>query len=156
MMPGALLHAHNFHWTQMKGDQNQWVLKARDASYAADKSSLILADAELSMTAKDGRNMALVAPRARLTLNGNHISGANLSGGLVVHYGEFTLTTEKATFSPDTDQLAAPGPVSILGPNMSVSGVGLTGHPKAEVFELLQQVSTRIVPRQKSAPVKGS
>jgi LPS export ABC transporter protein LptC len=156
LMPGALLHAHNFHWTQMKGDQSQWVLKAKDASYAADKSSLILADAELSMTAKDGRHMALVAPRARLRLEGNHISGADLSGGLVVHYGEFVLTTEKATFAPDADQLEAPGPVSIQGPNVSVNGVGLTGHPKAEVFNLLKQVSTRIVPRQRSALVKGS
>jgi hypothetical protein len=30
-VPDALLHAHNFHWTQMKGDENQWVLKAKDA-----------------------------------------------------------------------------------------------------------------------------
>jgi LPS export ABC transporter protein LptC len=156
LIPGALLHARNFHWTQMKGDQSQWVLRAKDASYAADKSSLMLAEAELSMTAKDGRHLALVAPRARLRLDGKHISSADLSGGLVVHYGEFILTTEKATFAPDADQLDAPGPVSIQGPNVSVSGVGLTGHPKAEVFHLLKQVSTRIVPRQKSALVKGS
>ena len=38
LMPNSLLHAHNFHWTQMKGSQNQWVLKAKDASYAADSS----------------------------------------------------------------------------------------------------------------------
>jgi hypothetical protein len=25
IVPDALLHAHNFHWTQMKGDENQWV-----------------------------------------------------------------------------------------------------------------------------------
>ena len=34
LVPGSLLHAHNFHWTQMKAGQRQWVLTADDASYA--------------------------------------------------------------------------------------------------------------------------
>jgi hypothetical protein len=92
-VPDALLHAHNFHWTQMKGDENQWVLKAKDASYAADKTSLVLSGADLSMIAKDGKSFELFAPAALLKLNGNHVSSANLSGGLVVHYGDFVLTT---------------------------------------------------------------
>ena len=37
IVPGALLHAHNFNWTQMRGDRSQWVLKAKDASYSNDK-----------------------------------------------------------------------------------------------------------------------
>ncbi|MGH7917680.1 MAG: hypothetical protein ACREQE_09440, partial [Candidatus Binataceae bacterium] len=49
MMPGALLHAHNFHWTQMKGGQRQWVLTARDANYAAGKTSMVLKDARLTL-----------------------------------------------------------------------------------------------------------
>jgi LPS export ABC transporter protein LptC len=156
LVPGSLLHAHNFHWTQMKGDQSQWVLKAGDASYSADKTSLVLTNAELSMTDKDGKHLALVAPRAKLKLNGNHVSSANLSGGLTAHYGEFILTTEEATFSPDSDQIDAPGLVKIDGQGLSVSGTGLSGHPKAESFELLKQVTTRIMPRQKGANSKVS
>lgn len=151
LAPDSLLHAHNFHWTQMKGGQNQWVLKAKDASYAADKTSLVLIGAELSMTATDGKRLELVAPQARLRLSGNHISSADLGGGLIVHYGDFVLSTEKATFAPDNDQLEAPGAVRIEGEGLTVTGVGLSGHPKAEVFQLLNQVSTEITPRHKGA-----
>ena len=134
----------------MKGDQSQWVLwrPRGDASYSADKTSLVLTNAELSMTDKDGKHLALVAPHAKLALSGNHVSSANLSGGLTAHYGDFILTTEEATFSPDSDQIDASGLVKIDGQGLSVSGTGLSGHPKAESFELLKQVTTRILPRQ--------
>jgi len=151
LMPDSLLHAHNFHWTQMKGSQNQWVLRAKDASYAADKLSLVLSGAELAMTATDGKRIALLAPQARLRLNGHHISSADLGGGIVVHYGNFVISTDKATFAPDNDQLDAPGSVKIEGEGLTVTGVGLSGHPKAETFQLLKQVSTEITPREKGA-----
>jgi len=155
-VPDALLHAHNFHWTQMKGDENQWVLKAKDATYAADKTSLVLSGADLSMIAKDGKSFELFAPAALLKLNGNHVSSAALSGGLIVHYGDFVLTTSEARFSPDDDRLEASGLVKIQGQGLTVTGIGLSGHPKAELFELLQQVSTEIVPRHKGAASKLS
>jgi LPS export ABC transporter protein LptC len=151
IVPGALLHAHNFHWTQMKGGQSQWVLKARDATYSADKTSLVLGDATVSMTGKDGKPIGLFAPVANLKLAGNHVTSAHLSGGVTMNDGGFVLTTDDATFSPDDDRIEAPGPVKIDGKGLSVTGIGLTGHPKAETFELLKRVSTRILPRQKGA-----
>lgn len=156
LVPGALLHAHNFHWTQMKGDQSQWVLKARDASYSSDRTTLNLTDPYLSMTTRDGKSFSVSSQSAVLALQGNHVSTATLKGGVAIHYGEFVVTTEEATIAPDNDQLNAPGLVKIDGRGMSVSGVGLTGHPKAQFFELLKQVSTRIEPGQKVEKSKVS
>ena len=151
VVPGALLHAHNFHWTQMKGSQSQWVLKARDATYSNDKTSLVLSEAQVSMPGKDGKPIGLFAPVATLKLVGNHVVSAHLSGGVTVDYSDFVLTTADATFTPDEDRIQAPGPVKIEGEGLTVTGIGLTGHPKAETFQLLNQVSTRIMPRQKGA-----
>ena len=155
-VPGSLLHAHNFHWTQMKGDKSQWVLQAGEANYSDDKTSVILQNPELAMTASDGKHVALSAKLAKLTMDGNHIKSANLSGGLVAHYGDFVVTTDEATFSPDSDTLEAPGKVAIAGPDINVTGIGLNGHPKAEVFELLKQVTTQITPRQTDNHAKAS
>ena len=154
--PDTLLHAHSFHWTQIKGDQSQWVLKARDASYSADRTGVTLADAQLSMIARDGKSFQLFAPTATLTLNGNHVRRASLGGGLSVHYGDFQLTTPDAVFSPDSDSLNAPGPVTIHGEGLTVNGIGLSGNPKAQIFQLQKQVSTRIVPREEGAAAKPS
>jgi LPS export ABC transporter protein LptC len=156
LLPDSLLHAHNFHWTQMKGSQNQWVLRAKDASYASDKTSLVLSGVDLMMTATDGKRTELVANEAHLKLNGNHISTANLAGGIVVHYGDYVISTEKAVFTPDIDQIEAPGAVKIEGNGLTITGVGMTGHPKAEVFQVLNQVSTEISPRHTGASSKLS
>jgi LPS export ABC transporter protein LptC len=151
IVPGALLHAHNFHWTQMHGGRSQWVLKAQDASYANDKASIILDQPRLSMTAQDGKKVLLRAASAKLGISGNHINRADLSGGLTVDYGDFVLATDQATFLPDADQLQAPGLVHITGPGLHVTGIGLTGHPKEQTFSLLKQVTTQIDPKRQGS-----
>jgi LPS export ABC transporter protein LptC len=151
IVPGALLHAHNFNWTQMRGDQSQWVLKASDASYSNDKTSILLVRPQLSMTLQDGKHLSLAASRAVLTVHGNHISRAEMSGGLTVDYGDFILMTDTATFLPDDDQIHAPGAVKINGAGLDVAGVGLSGHPKAQTFQLLKKVKTIIDEKRRSA-----
>jgi len=156
LLPTSLLHAHNFHWTQMKGETNQWVLAAKDASYSNDKTTVTLTEATVSLTTDDGKKVTLTAPAALLTLEGNHVKRAQLSGGIVVHYGDYTVTTDQADFLPDDDQLQAPGMVKIEGHGMTVSGIGMRGHTKTETFELLKEVNTQVVPKQKGGDAKVS
>jgi LPS export ABC transporter protein LptC len=150
LVPNALLHAHNLKWTQMSGGQSQWHLSAREASYSHDKTSLVLTDAELSMVSKDGKNVEVSAPRAEISVTGNHINQAHLSGGLRINYGDFVLKTAEATFSPDKDVVNAPGQVEVQGQGMTVTGVGLTGHPNERNFTLLSQTNTVVIPKKSS------
>lgn len=156
LLPSSLLHARNLHWTQMKGVANQWVLAAKDASYSNDKTSVTLTQAIVSLTTEDGKHVKLTAPRAVITLDGNHVKRATLEGGIVAIYGDYTVTTDRAVFIPDDDRLQAPGSVKIEGQGLTVTGVGLTGHPKTETFELLNEVSTQIVPKTKGSNAKVS
>lgn len=156
VVPGSLLHARNFHWTQMKAGERQWVLTAADASYSNDKTSLTLLGAEIAMTSSDGKPVVVDAPRAVLSLNGNHVSRAVLSGGTTIHYGDFVLSTESATFSPDDDQVEAAGLVTVLGEGLKVTGVGMTGHPKTRLFELHEQVNTQFTPKHDREKSKDS
>jgi lipopolysaccharide export system protein LptC len=156
LVPGTLLHARNFHWTQMKAGQREWVLTARDASYAADKSSMTLIDANLSMVSEDGKQVNVTAPHAVLFMDGNHVHRADLSGGTIIKYGNFVLTTDAASFMPDEDKVEAPGAVTLEGEGVTVTGVGLTGNPKTQVFNLLQQVRTKFNPKKASANSKKS
>ena len=123
-MPNALLHAHNLKWTQMSGGLSKWHLSARDASYSHDKTTLLLTDAELSMVSKDGKNVDVIAPRAEISVTGNHINRAYLSGGLRINYGDFVLKTGEATFAPDKDLVSAPGEVEVEGPGADSYGRG--------------------------------
>lgn len=146
VVPGALFHARNFKWTQMKDGQSQWRLSARDASYARNKTSLSLTDAHLAMLSNDGKDVAVTAPHARVLLSGNHITRAHLSGGLTINYGDFVVTTDEATFIPARDVVTAPGKVKVVGKGLIVTGVGLKGHPKRHSFTLLNQTNTLVVP----------
>jgi LPS export ABC transporter protein LptC len=148
VLPDSLLHAKNFHWTQMKGSEMQWVLTAADASYSTDRTSVKLVGANLAMTSNDGKEVHVTAPQALLYMNGNHINRADLSGGTVIRYGDFVLSTDSASFDPDADKVEAGGLVTVEGEGVKVTGIGLSGSPKNRVFQLHQQVSTEIQPKK--------
>ena len=156
LVPGTLLHAHNFHWTQMKGDKRQWELRATEASYSEDKTSLKLVGTELSMTLDDGKEVRLRAPKAELTVDGARVKRAELSGGLELNYGAVVLKTTEAVYLPETDELQGGGPVQIVGEGFTVSGVGLQANPHQRVFGLLHQVSTQLNPGVARVAAKNS
>jgi LPS export ABC transporter protein LptC len=146
VLPGTLLHAHNFHWTQMKGDDKQWELRAREASYANDRLSLKLVDAELSMKLDDGKDVQVRAPRAELKLAGNHVSRAELSGGLKLRYGDTVMDAADLVYLPDQDEMHSDSAVHIEGAGFKVDGVGLKARPRARLFSLQSQVISRFTP----------
>ena len=156
LVPGTLLRAHNFHWTQMKAGERQWVLTAGEADYTADKTTLKLTDAVVTMVSSDGKPVVVNAPHADLTLNGNHVTRAYLSGGTVIHFGDYVLSTDSATFMPDDDKVEAAGLVTVVGDGLKVTGVGLIGHPKTRVFQLSTQVETVVTPKKDSEKSKQS
>jgi LPS export ABC transporter protein LptC len=156
LVPGTLLRAHNFHWTQMKAGERQWVLTAGEADYSADKTMLKLTDAVVTMVSSDGKPVVVNSPHADLTMNGNHVSKAYLTGGTVIHFGDYVLSTDSATFMPDDDKVEAPGLVTVIGDGLKVTGVGLSGHPKTRVFDLHTQVQTEVMPKSKSEYPKQS
>ena len=156
LVPGTLLRAHNFHWTQMKAGERQWVLTAGEADYSADKTTLKLTDAVVTMVSSDGKPVTVNSPHADLTMNGNHVTRAYLSGGTIIHFGDYVLTTDSATFMPDDDQVEARGLVTVIGDGLKVTGVGLTGHPKTRMFELQTQVQTEVTPKKDSEKSRTS
>jgi LPS export ABC transporter protein LptC len=156
LVPGTLLRAHNFHWTQMKAGERQWVLTAGEADYSADKTTLKLTDAVVTMVSSDGKPVVVNSPHADLTLNGNHVTRAYLTGGTVIHFGDYVLSTDSATFMPDDDKVDAPGMVTIVGDGLKVTGIGLSGHPKTRVFQLQTQVETIVTPKKDSGKPKQS
>jgi LPS export ABC transporter protein LptC len=156
LVPGTLLRAHNFHWTQMKAGERQWVLTAGEADYSADKTTLKLTDAVVTMVSSDGKPVVVNSPHADLTMNGNHVTKAYLTGGTVIHFGDYVLTTDSATFMPDDDWVEAPGLVTVIGDGLKVTGVGLSGHPKTRVFDLHTQVQTEVMPKKDSEKPKQS
>jgi LPS export ABC transporter protein LptC len=156
LVPGTLLRAHNFHWTQMKAGERQWVLTAGEADYSVDKTTLKLTDAVVTMVSSDGKPVVVNSPHADLTMNGNHVTKAYLTGGTVIHFGDYVLSTDSATFMPDDDSVEAPGLVTVIGDGLKVTGVGLSGHPKTRVFELHTQVQTEVTPKKDSEKSKQS
>ena len=156
LVPGTLLRAHNFHWTQMKAGERQWVLTAGEADYSADKTMLKLTDAVVTMVSSDGKPVVVNSPHADLTMNGNHVTKAYLTGGTVIHFGDYVLSTDSATFMPDDDKVEAPGLVTVIGDGLKVTGVGLSGHPKTRVFDLQSQVQTEVMPKKDSEKPKQS
>jgi LPS export ABC transporter protein LptC len=156
VVPGSLLHARNFHWTQMKGDKEQWQLVASEASYGENRSSLTLKDTKLTMVLDDGKPLSVQAQHVDLSLSGNHVKRAEFSGGLLLDYGDVRLKTAGGVFYPDKDLLEAKGPVEISGEGFKISGVDLQAKPRARTFTLEHQVVTQLTPGAGRAIAKHS
>ena len=154
--PGSLLHARNFHWTQMKGDKQQWQLVASEASYGENRSSLTLKDTKLMMVLDDGKPLSVQARRVDLNVTGNHVNRAEFSGGLVLDYGDVRLKTAGGVFLPDSDKLESQGRVEIAGDGFKISGVDLEAQPRARTFSLKHQVVTELTAGARRAVPKHS
>jgi len=44
----------------------------------------------------------------------------------------------------------APGEIKVEGQGLTVTGVGLTGHPNQRIFTLLSQTNTVVIPKKSS------
>jgi lipopolysaccharide export system protein LptC len=154
VVPDAFLRAEKFEWTQVKAGEPQWTLSARDATYAGDRRSVTLTDADLKLTSDDGKPVSVAAPSAVLWLDGNQIERAELSGGTIIRYDDFELTTERATFLPGSSDFDAPGPVTLVGDGLKITGVGLSGNARTRKFQLREQVTTEIDSHSEAAEAR--
>ncbi|MGH7865973.1 MAG: LPS export ABC transporter periplasmic protein LptC [Candidatus Binataceae bacterium] len=144
LVPDAFVRAQKFQWTQIKAGRTQWKLNARDATYSGDRSSVTLTDAHIQSKSEDGKEVSVAAPRAVIFLDGTDVKRAQLSGGATIRYGDFELVTDNASFSPLTNDVDAPGVVTLTGNGVKITGVGLVGNAKSRQFELRQEVTTDI------------
>src|SRR5260370_40347717 len=108
----------------MKAGERQWVLTAGEASYAADKMSLKLTNAEVTMTSSDGKPVVVNAPSAVLALDGNHVVRAYLSGGTVIPFGDYILRRGSAPFIPGDQPVQPVGPPTVIGEGLKSTRQG--------------------------------
>jgi len=68
------------------------------ADYSADKTMLKLTDAVVTMVSSGRQSRWSSTRRMRiLRMNGNHVDEAYLTGGTVIHFGDYVLSTDSAT-----------------------------------------------------------
>ncbi len=141
---------NNFERSETKHGKIIWQVHAAQGRYLPGDNRAVLSDATLSVYRNDGSKVVLKAREASLQLSGASLTEAQGFGGVtVIHEGEFTVTTEVASYNRDKSLVLAPGLVKIEASSLQISGHDLELNVETQEMTLKSDVSTFIKPKGK-------
>lgn len=122
-LPGAQFMLENFHRSETKDGRTSWEVTAKRGQYFPLSQHADVVEAQVSLFQKDGKRVAITAPKARLSLSGTSLVGADITGGVVVVVDDkTTIRTDHATYDKIKDTIHTDAPVEIENEMLSVAG----------------------------------
>jgi LPS export ABC transporter protein LptC len=143
--PGLTLK--DFHRVEHKNGKKVWEIKARQGNYDAKTGQTTVSDAELFLFQSNGDSIFISSPQAILAVEDLSLNRAALSGGVKFKLNEdLTALAPEALFDKSAGLLTSAGPVQIITPTMKIEGKRLKLNLERKTVELLQNVSTVVLP----------
>lgn len=145
LLPQVAQHIRNFRRVKVKGGRMEWEITASDGQYYEERNEVVVRDPEVNFYEQDGRRRGrLTGSEGRLVLHeeGKEIDSVILTGSVVVWIDDLELRTDEATYDRASDRISAPGPVSIVGREIDVHGVGMEVDVAPQRIRLLDDVRT--------------
>jgi LPS export ABC transporter protein LptC len=159
LLPQVAQHIRNFRRVKVKGGRMEWEITASDAQYYQARNEVVVRDPEVNFYEHDGRRRGrLTGSEGRLVLHeqGKEIDSLTLTGSVVVWIEDLELHTDEATYDRASDRITAPGPVSIVGKEIDVHGVGMEVDVAPQRIRLLDDVRTVLKNEAKGSDAKAS
>lgn len=136
-----------FHRTETKNGKTSWEIKAKQGAYDASAKLAKLEQATLWLFRDNGEVVKIVAPSALVTIDGNTLTKAHISGGVELQLStNLKATSDEALLDRVTNTLSVPGKVKIERDRITLQGRGLDVDIENQVFKLARNVETVIQP----------
>ncbi|WP_455243830.1 LPS export ABC transporter periplasmic protein LptC [Petrachloros mirabilis] len=149
--PGTISQADaaisHFSFTQTKGDQVQWQVKAREARLFEQDKKAVLDGVEVTLYGSQGREMTVQGDEGTLDTATKDFILKNRSEPLIIRTESgYTIYTNYVTWKDETREFRTEEPVRIVGHGLEVKGRGLLGHMDTEEFHVLEDVHVDLAP----------
>jgi LPS export ABC transporter protein LptC len=142
---------HEFHRSEVRDGRKLWEVKGSQAHYNPESSTVTIADADLLLLGKNGKEGQLRTKQATLFMQGPTLAKAHLEKGVTAIYDQqYTLTSEEAVCDRVANTVVIPGQVKIESAGMELSGDSLKGDIDAQSFVITGNVVTVIKPNAKN------
>lgn len=150
--PGAQFMLENFHRSESKNGKTSWEVTAKRGQYFPLTQHADVEEALVSLFEKDGKRVAITAPKARLSLSGTSLVGADISNGVVVVVDDqTTIRTDHATYDKVHDKIHSDAPVQIENEMISVAGNSIDVDMVNQVVVIDGGVQTVIKPKKQES-----
>ncbi|MCA1959763.1 MAG: LPS export ABC transporter periplasmic protein LptC [Desulfomonile sp.] len=114
------MRTENFSY--MSPGAHPWKLAARSASISEALDNVSLAAPQITYFGREGGEIVLSAETGRLDRTKNNFS---VAGDVTIRYRDFLFKTNEIRYSQEESVAATDAPVSVEGPDLSLSGKGL-------------------------------
>ncbi|MEW6351509.1 MAG: LPS export ABC transporter periplasmic protein LptC [Thermodesulfobacteriota bacterium] len=102
---------------------NPWELKAESATVSEALDKIVLVKPQVVYHGANGEGISLSADRGDLDRDKGDYS---MRGNVVVRHGDFVYETDAMEYSDKSRQAKTSSPISLKGPDILVTGTGLT------------------------------
>lgn len=147
---GAKLKFGEVHKIQMSRGKLVWELSAKDARYLASEQLTHLNQAYLSVYNTSQGIIHFRADQARVYLDAQSISKAELEGNVVVEAADVKIATQHGVYMGKEKMVVAPYQVVVEGPGYKVEGVGLSFDIEQQSVKLSQTVKSEFDPNART------
>jgi len=152
VLPGVSQHIQDFYRVKEQGGRKVWEVRAADAQYREEDSTVVVRDAAMHLYLKDGRILGLKGDEGALHLSGREVRTVDLQGGIEVTFADYVLRTDQASYDDATDKISTRGPVEVKSPSFQVRGDRMEFDVQEQRIRLTKNVSTRIEPAALPGP----
>lgn len=122
VLPGVAQRIQNFHRVKIVDGRKVWELSASEAQYREGDSTIRVRNPLVQLFFEDGREISLRGASGVVFLDGRELQRIEVEGEIAVRFGEYVLSTEKATYQAQRNVVVAPGSVHIRGGGLDLQG----------------------------------
>lgn len=147
-VPDAALQVKDFRRTKVEGGRKVWEVAGEEARYLKAEKEAVIKKPRIVFYNKNGETIEATGNEAHLFFTDQEMEKMQLRGGIQVNYQGFVLHMDEIHYLKSTNQVVAPGKVTLKGDGLELEGVGMEIALQDEKIRLLQKVKTRLQPEQ--------
>lgn len=145
--PQSQFELNDFRRSSVKDGVKVWEVIAQRGTYDPQTSEAQLFDASIEITRKNGENLQIKADSATISLNGNELVQAELSGNVRTQLDkETTVITERAKYSLQNQEIITQAPVKIENSMLDITADRLQTNTEDQIITLTGNVTTLLQP----------
>jgi len=146
VLPDVSQRIQDFHRVKVENGRKVWEVQAREAQYREGEGVVTVMDPVVALYLEDGREVSLRGTGGTVFLEGRELKRVDVEGAIAVQLGDYSLTTDRASYDAERDVVTAPGAVHIVGGGLDVQGLRMEVDVGAQRLRLAEQVRVVLEP----------
>ncbi len=147
VLPGVAQRIQNFHRVKIEDGRKVWEVSAREARYREGDGTVMVQDPSVQLFFADGRELSLRGNSGVVFLDGRELRRIEVEGGIAIAFGDYVLSTERATYEVERDVVVAPGAVHIQGGGLDLRGEQMEVEVATQRLHMAARVQMTLWPK---------